>query len=287
MTFFQKIKSLARETFFILKDSQISSKSAEITYTFLLSVLPFLAVIFALVHFFNGFENIFVTAISPLIINQFGSEIGLQISTYLESLIKNVQVKELGIISFGTFTFTTILLLLKIEDLLDEIIHEKKRSGFFIRLFKCALMIFLSPFLFILSSIKSDPLIELIHSFIPTFIDPNFLKNTRFFVSFATQIFGFMLIYYVMPSKKVKFYSILIGGFFAAFLLEILQYVNVIFVKQSMNSDPNQIYGTTPLIVVLFIIWIRLVWMVALSGFAITVAAEKVLYTPQSSGGEQ
>lgn len=278
MTTLQKIKALGRESFFILKDSKINSKSAELTYTFLLSVMPFLAVLFTLVHFFKGFENIFTSAISPVIIKQFGTDIGIQISTYLETLIKNVEVKELGIVSFCTFAFTTLLLLLKVEDLLDEIINEKQRSAFFTRLAKCGLMIFVAPFFFVLSSVKSDPLIEFIHSYVPAFIDASFLKNTRFFVSFFTQVFGFMFVYYVLPSKSIRFYSAFIGGLFAGLLFELLQYANVIFVKQSMHSDPNQIYGTTPLIVVLFIIWIRLVWMVSLSGFAVAVATEKVLY---------
>lgn len=278
------IFSILRELIFILKGSNISAKSAQITYTFILAIVPFLSILFTFIHSLHGFDNIFATSISPLIKKHLGNEVGLQISKYLQSIIQNIQVKELGIISFFTFSITVILLLVSIEDNLNSIMKIENHMSFFQRFLKCWIIITVSPFLFALTAVNSAPLFHLIRENVPPFLESTLLKTLRTFLGIFFQACYFLFLYYVMPSKRLNFKSVLIGGLVASLLFEIVQYISIYLAKSAMSADPSKIYGTVPLIAILFFAWIRLVWLVTLIGAGATLATQTIFF-PSKEGG--
>ena len=270
--------AILRELIFIAKGTNLSAKSAQITYTFILAIVPFLSILFTFIHSFHGFENIFSTSLSPMIKKQFGHPVGDQISSYLQTIIQNIQVKELGIISFITFSITVIFLLLSIEDNFNDIMQMQNHRNFFQRFLKCWIIITVSPFLFALTAINSDPLFHLIRANVPVFLEGSLIKSLRIFLGVTFQALYFIFIYYVMPSKRLNFKSVLVGGVVASILLELLQYVNIFLAKSAMSNDPSKIYGTVPLIAVLFFAWIRLGWIVTLVGVACSLASQRIFY---------
>ncbi|MES2616039.1 MAG: YihY/virulence factor BrkB family protein [Bdellovibrionota bacterium] len=274
----KSFEAVFRELIFILKHSYISAKSAQITYTFILAIIPFLSILFTFIHSFHGFENIFASTISPLIKKHFGSPVGIQISNYLQTIIKNIQVKELGIISFITFSITVIMLLLSIEDTFNDLMQFRNHKTFFQRFIKCWTIITISPFLFALTAVKSDPLFHLIRENSPAFIEGSLIKTLRFFLGISFQALYFIFLYYVMPSKRLHFKSVLLGGIVASIFLELLQFINIFIAKSTLSADPSRIYGTVPLIAVLFFAWIRLGWIVTLVGAATSLAAQRIFY---------
>jgi membrane protein len=274
----KKIELIFREATYILKCSQVSEKSAQLTYISILSIVPLLAVIFTFVHAINGFNNIFIEILDPLIVKHFGNSIGLQISNYLQSIISNLELKELGIISFLTFLFTVILLILKIEDTIDEIMEFKNKVNIFNRIAKCCLIITITPFLFTIVLVKSDPFLSLISLRDFQILNTHAIKITRVTVGLLFQWIFFLFIYYIIPSKKVNFKSALIGGFVANILFELLQFVNVFLAKRALSTDPSHIYGSMPIIAVLFFVWLRLIWLIILTGASYTIASQKIIY---------
>ena len=58
-----------------------------------------------------------------MITKHFGNHAGNEIIIYLNSIISNLKLKELGIISFATFLVTVIFISFKIEDNIDEIME--------------------------------------------------------------------------------------------------------------------------------------------------------------------
>ena len=109
-------------------------------------------------------------------------------------------------------------------------------------------------------------------------LEGEFIKTIRFLLGLAFQSLYFIFLYSVMPSKRLKFKSLLIGGLTASILFEILQYINIFLAKSAMSADPSKIYGTVPLIAILFFAWIRLSWIVALCGASVCLAAEKIFF---------
>lgn len=280
--FFKKIELIVREFVYVLNHTHISRKSAQITYTFILSIVPFLAIIFTFIHSLNGFENILNEVFDPIIKRHFGGSIGADISGYLRTIIQNIQVKELGIISFATFSITVFLLLLQIEDIFDDIFGIHNKNSLFQRLVKCWVIITISPFLFSLASVKSDSLIQFLDLEHITFFEDSAAKWVRFLIGMVFQSLAFIFAYYLMPSKRLHLKSVFIGGVIASILFEILKYVNIYLVKSSISADPSKIYGTMPLIAVLFFVWIRLVWVVTLIGAAFSIASQRVLIFKKS-----
>jgi len=281
--FFKKLELTFREFIHVVRHTNISTKSAQITYTFILSIVPFLAIIFTFIHSFNGFENILTEVLEPLMKRHFGENIGSQIVSYLKIIIQNIQIKELGVISFLTFSFTVILLLLQIEDIFDDILNIQNKNRLFQRLVKCWVIVTLSPFLFALSSVKSDSIVQFLSFENIYFFDYTFAKWIRFFIGMGFQSIAFVLIYYLLPSKRMHLKSVLIGGIIASAFFEALKYVNLYLVKNALSNDPSKIYGTMPLIAVLFFVWIRMAWIVTLSGAAVSIASQRILASKKIS----
>lgn len=280
--FFKKVEIIFRETLYILKNSRFSEKSAQLSYISILSIVPLISVIFTFIHAFNGFNNFLNEVISPLITKHFGNHAGNEISNYLQSIISNLQLKELGIISFLTFLFTVILLILKIEDTIDEIMEFKNKSNILNRIAKCWLIITIAPFLFTLASVKSDSFLDLF-KISDLYILNNFsIKLLRFLFGLLFQWMFFVIIFYVVPGKKINFKSALIGGFISNILFEILQFANVHIAKRALTTDPSHIYGSVPIIAVLFFVWIRLIWISILTGSSFAIACQRILYYKQN-----
>jgi membrane protein len=281
--FLKKIELIFREAIFILKNSKFSEKSAQLSYISILSLVPLIAVIFTFIHAFNGFNNFLNEVISPIITKHFGNRAGSEILSYLQSIISNLQLKELGVISFLTFLFTVILLILKIEDTIDEIMEFKNKSNILNRLAKCWLIITITPFLFALASIKSDSFINFTKINDHFFLNSHSIKIFRFSIGILFQWVFFIIIFYAIPSKKINFKSALFGGIIANFLFEILQFVNVHIAKRALATDPSHIYGSVPIIAVLFFVWIRLIWITILTGSSFTIATQKILFFKKNS----
>ncbi|BBH51916.1 YihY/virulence factor BrkB family protein [Fluviispira sanaruensis] len=280
--FIKKCELVFRESIFVLRNSNLSEKSAQLTYTSILSVVPLLAILFTFIHTVNGLNDFFVQTISPTIIKHFGIVAGLQISEYLHILIKNLEVKELGIISLVTFLVTVVLLLLRIEDTFDEIMDIKGKLSLFNRLTKCWVILTITPFILGLASIKSDQFISWIT--IKDFDSYNTLAIKSFRMGFGMffQALFFVIIYYIIPSKRLNFKVVLFGGVISSLLFEGLQFLNVYLARRAFSGDPIHMYGTAPLIAVLFFVWLRIIWIITLFGAALTVSCQRIIYYKHS-----
>ncbi len=279
---FKKISSIFHQAIHILKHCRLSGKSAELTFVFILSIVPFLSVLFTFIHSLNGFESLFNTLLTPIILKHFGDDAGNQIIFYLREIIKNIQVKELGIVSFSSFTITVIFLFLKVEELFNSLMSYKSSISFYRRLMKCWVILTFLPFAFAAAVMKSDQLLNYLLQDGKRLLDPQFIHMITFFTSFFVQTIIFFVMYYTMPSKTLNFKSNFIGSLVASLLFEILQYVNKIISSNMISGDPSQIYGSVPILVIAFFVWARLAWTIVLIGMAFAIASQRVLYVSHS-----
>ncbi len=275
---FKKIELIIKESFYTVHHSEILEKSALLTYISILSIVPFLAVIFTFIHSFHGFNNLFTKTLNPLILRHFGTDVGPDISIYLQTIVSNLKLRDLGIISFVTFLITVMLLILKIEDIIDNIMGFSNNTGYIKRILKSWSIITIAPFIFSIILLKSDNFIKLIN-FSNYFFYFNYSTNTfRSLIGIFFEWIFFIFIYYVMPSKRVSFTSIAIGAFIACGLFECLQFINIFLVKKSLAYNPMYMYGSVPIIALLFFIWLRAIWVIILSGAAFTISSQKILF---------
>ncbi|WP_158999771.1 YhjD/YihY/BrkB family envelope integrity protein [Pigmentibacter ruber] len=274
----KKFEIIIRESFFILKNSKFSEKSAQLTYVSILSIVPLIAILFSFIHAFQGFNTIINEFIAPTITKHFGNRAGNEIIEYLNLIISNLKLKELGIISFATFLITVILLVLKIEDNIDEIMEFKNKSKLFNRIVKCWLLLTITPFFFTLASLKSDTFLKLINIQENTFLNSYILHFIRVCLGLSFQWIFFAFIFYIIPSKRVNLRAAFVGGFISNILFEFLQFVNLYFAKRALVTDSSHIYGSVAIIAVLFFVWIRLIWIIILIGASFAIATQKIIF---------
>lgn len=275
-----KFKLFWRETYFLATKHNMSCMSAQLTYGVIIAIVPFFAVLFAFIHSRKNFDNFLDGIISPFLQKNFGFTIGKDIANYINNVVVNAQISELSIISFVSFLVTIILLLLLLESIFNTLLDTKLKKNYFVSLLKCWLLLTFSPFLFMLETFRSEFLINAFN-FVDHFLINEDIRFLRLLVGFFSQTVFFALLYYVMPSRSVKFFAAFFGAFVTTFSLEVVRYINIYLVKNALVADTSQLYGSIPLIAILFFVWLRLVLYIILFGFVFSVAFERTVYKTQ------
>jgi membrane protein len=95
------------------------------------------------------------------------------------------------------------------------------------------------------------------------------LLDLSWLLSFALAVFGFALLYFVVPNRAVQPWHALAGGLVAALLFEVLKKAFGLFLAHFPSYEV--IYGALAAIPV-FLIWMYLAWTAALFGAEVAAA---------------
>src|SRR5205809_7913982 len=100
------------------RDDVLNLQAMSLTYSTLLSLVPFLAVMFSVLKAFgvqNGLEPFLAQLLQPL-----GNEAS-QVTTSIMKFVENIQVGILGAAGVAMLFYTVVTLVAKIEDALNQI----------------------------------------------------------------------------------------------------------------------------------------------------------------------
>lgn len=272
-----KFKSFWRETYFLITRHNMGCMSAQLTYGVIVAIIPFLSVLFAFIHSRKNFENFLDGIMSPFLEKNFGFKIGHEIADYINNIVVHAQISELSIISFVTFLVTIILLLLLLESIFNTLLDTRLKRNYLISLLKCWLLLVFSPFLFVLETFRSEFLIKAF-DFANRFLIGEDVTFLRLAVGYLSQTIFFALLYYIMPSRSMRFISAFFGACITTVSFDVIRYINVFLVKRALIADTSQLYGSIPLIAILFFVWLRLVLYILLLGFVFSVALERTVH---------
>jgi membrane protein len=98
--------------------------ASAMAYVTLLSLIPSLVAIFAVLSLFSpllGKEGDIVESLRDLVLNNLTPDSGDAVVTYLDEMLANLNLKTIGITSFGSVLVTLVLLLRQIEEALNRI----------------------------------------------------------------------------------------------------------------------------------------------------------------------
>ncbi|MEE2901530.1 MAG: YihY family inner membrane protein [Myxococcota bacterium] len=256
-------------------------RAAALTYMTLLSLVPALAVVFAV---FAGFESLASAReqLKLFVVSSISVAHQETVGSYLDQFIG--QVGALGGVSVIILLFTTVSLIANIEKSFNDIWGLKQSRSWVQRFQAYWPLLTLAPFLLGVSlalsaKIESSETYAEVISLVPI------LGLVGWLMPLALTWSGFTLMYLVIPNTRVPFQFAVLGGVVAGSIHEIAKGLFALYASKAITY--SAIYGSFG-VIPLLIIGVYVNWLVALTGGLLTYASQNALtYEPQDDTYER
>lgn len=238
--------------------NRIAVRASALTYSTLLSIIPILAILFAIARGF-GFDYI-IEGLFRKNMNDSQAELVITwINSYLQHAKSGIFI-GIGIIML---LWTILILTDNIERSFNTIWQVKRPRSVFRKITDYFSMILLLPLLIVLSSglsIFMTTFLKEMETF--TLLAP----IMKFFIQllpYAIIWIMFIGLFIFIPNTKVKFSHAIIPGILAGSAFQIFQYIYIN--SQIWVSSYNAIYGSFAAIP-MFLLWTQISWSICLFG---------------------
>ncbi len=254
-----------------VQEQNISTNSASLTYRTVLSIVPILAILFAIARGF-GFEDM----IKGQLFEFMGTENGAakKIVEFINNSLSQAQSGIFAGIGIVLLLYTAVQLFTDIENNLNAIWKVPKGRSLQRRVSDYFALILFLPVFMVLNSglnivISSSSLYSDNYGYILYPILSQLLKILPFLII----ILILTLLYKFMPNAKVKFQYALIAGIVAGIAIQLFQMLYLS--GQLWITRYNAIYGTFSAIP-LMLLWLQTSWLIVLIGAELCFAAQNV-----------
>ncbi|UFS71607.1 YihY family inner membrane protein [Geomonas sp. RF6] len=243
-------------------------RAAALTFTTLLSIVPLLALTFAVLKGL-GAQN----KLAPVILRQVaaGSEV---VVTRIVTYINNTNAGSIGAIGLLMLLFTAVSTLGSVEDSFDTIWGVPETRSFY-RKFSDYLSVLVSAPLLVLaatsitSTLQNKAVVRwLLES---TYFGDIYLQLLRL-VPYVSVWAAFFLLYIFIPNTKVRVGSALFGAVLAGTIWEGAQWAYIHF--QIGVANYNAIYGTLAALPIVMI-WLYTSWLIVLFGMEVVAVHQQ------------
>ena len=267
---------IAKRTFLLAMAKDLGEKTAALTYSLILSLAPLIAIAFTLFQGFGGLKTLLDETIKPLIFTHFQDSVSLQLLEFLEDIINSLNTKALSVVGFVTFLTTVLFLLMNIEKSLNAVFDAKEERKLHQKFFNYWVLISFSPVVLAFSSNRVSQAIEKVANQSSWFTSTPLFHFAQSAVGMLFQFALFLFLYALVPNRKLKFRSLAVGAAVAFVCFHGVAWLNVFLTKRAF-SDGNMtsLYGTIPLLAVVFFMWLRLLWCVVLVGGCVALATSE------------
>ncbi len=251
--------------------SDLMKQASGMAYVTLLSLVPSLAAVFALISVFTplvGEGGALTEKLQALIIENLAQGAGQQASVYLNEFIASLDITKIGISSFVGLLVTLVLLLRQIEAALNRIWQVRKNRNVFTRFIYFWTFLTLGTFagsvaFGVISGFDLSGLSEVSQYKAPETV--SVVGKSLIGLSIGFIIFFF--IYKVVPNCRVSLMEAGIGAVIASVLFQQASRGFTLYVKYFSNH--KAIYGALAALPV-FLTWLYIVWMIILLGAVIS-----------------
>lgn len=246
---------------------QLFTRASALTYSTLLSIVPMLAVLFAIARGF-GFQNIVKSQLFTYFEGQ--QEILDKVTAFIDKSIEYAQGGIFLGIGIVLLLYTVINLLSNIEDNFNKIWQIKKGRTYF-RMFTDYLALIIIAPVFLICNAGITIILNTTAEqqyFLGLVITP-----IMEVIPFLITILLFTILNIYIPNTKVKFKSALLGGVFTGICFQVFQ---ILYVSgQIWISKYNAIYGSFAALPLL-LLWLQLTWFFVLFGVQLSFAFQNV-----------
>ena len=250
------------------KENDIFIHAMGMVYITTLSIVPFLIFSFYIMTLFNFFGKIdtIVEEIKTLILNNLAAGTGENLIEYLEIYILNVDIEQLGIISFISLIFIIVFMLARVEMTFNKIWNVKEHRDLFKRFVSFWTFITLGTFSITLLLTLSLLFAE---RYLGLWLSGEQISESSIFsyIIFSFNFLIFIIAYYFVPNTEVKPKAAVFAGIFSGLLFILSKNLYSLYTNNLITY--NQIYGPLSIIPI-FLLWLYLIWLIVLLGAVIS-----------------
>lgn len=253
-----------------LKDQCIIRASA-LTFTTMLSIVPFLAVAFSLMKGMGFQDSNFIH--DMLLKVSAGRE---EVVTKILEYVDNTNVQTLGWIGVGTLLFTVLSTVGTVEKAFNIIWKVNRGRTFWRKFTDFFSVIFICPIAIIVATSVSVSVKKqaILHSLEGIYGVPEVEGILIKLAPLVLIWIAFTFIYAFMPNTRVRLKSALVGGIVAGTTWQMAQWAYINW--QIGVSKYNAIYGSFAQLP-LFLLWLYFSWIIVLLGSEISYAVQNVM----------
>ena len=254
--------------------------ASSLAFTTILSFVPFLAVMFALLKGFGAEVDLEILVLNHLAL---GSE---EVVDAVFSYISNTSMAKLGTFGVIFLLMTVLTLLNSIEESFNHIWRVKETRSL-ARLCADYLSITIFGPILILAAISMTTTLEsqaLVIYLIGMDVIGNIILILFKIFPYLAMWAVFTGLYLFMPNTRISLRAALLGGAFGGVLWQLLQWGYVTF--QIGVTRNNAIYGTMAALPV-FMLWVYISWVIVLLGLEVTFAIQNFRTIRQEFRGDK
>ena len=244
------------------RDDVLDLQAMSLTYSTLLSVVPFLAVMFSVLKAFevqNVLEPFLLQMLQPL-----GQEAS-QVANRIIRFVGNIRVGILGAVGVAMLFYTVVTLVATVEDALNQIWRLPRSRTWPQRVTTYLSVVLVGPVMVFtaLTLTASAHRYWLVERLFEIGFFSYIFTLTTSVMPFVLLCATFTFLYKLMPYTKVRFSSALVGGATAGVLWQLVGLAFAAFVANS--AQYAAVYSSFAIIIV-FLIWLYVGWLIFLVG---------------------
>lgn len=260
-------------------DDKVTITAGHLTYVTMLSLVPLMAVLVAVMASMPAFEDLRET-MQDLALQNLVPSTGEALEGYLSTFIENA--RQLSAIGVSFLFIVAIMLMHNIDKSLNRIWRVTKKRRFAVSFSVYWMILTLGPILMGLSLGASSYLLALTAAADVYVRGINSLMLTLLPVISTTV--AFLLVYVTVPNKVVKARHAIWGALVAAVLFEIAK--NGFSIYLQVFPTYERVYGAVATIPIL-IMWIYLSWNIILIGAEVTASMEEYVGADKALTAEE
>jgi membrane protein len=252
---------IAKETLHQVNRAQLMMAASSLAYTTILSIIPLLAVSFAVFQIFGGMGK-FYNLVEPFILSNLAEGVNGQATKLLETFIQNVHPARLGIVGVAGLIFTGVSMLSSIEGAINRVWEVPLKRSWPLRISSYCVFITIGPLALAVILGLATSKDFAISKFVPSEVA----------IFFITAGF-FTAAYQLIPDTRVLPKFSFLGGLTTSLVLTIAHLVYHLYVSKMISY--HKIYGSLGAVPIL-LLWVYILWLIVLIGSAFTASLQRV-----------
>lgn len=251
--------AIVREALKQIDEAQLLQAASSLAYTTILSVIPLMAMSFAIFKAFGGMDKV-LSLVEPFVLSNLAEGVSDEVIEKIRGFIANAHASALGIGGLLGLLFTSMSMLWSIERAINRVWRAQVSRSWFHRISTYWLFITLGPVC-----------LGAALGFIAT--QPAFLGKLVGGVGlFCMGVAFFFCLYQFVPNVRVQWKYSLISALVTSSIWNIAQVSYTVYTRRVLTYD--KIYGSLGAVPIL-LLWIYIAWVIVLAGAAFTAALQR------------